>query len=245
MWICTDGPMSENNDMSIMTFEQNGQMSVTGFVSENKDALVNQGGMTYNVVGDLLIQIFPKEGLVTGSPQYIATRLIYSKDGTSLGDIMTQKVYAPSVNAPVEMTSSYLRVKQSLDLTGKKYDYSNLYISNVKGLDKEMDFLGFKFNFGKMDGSRLDKMLKTLLFTIEFPDAKHIKYTLHHYNVGPSSLEAPITVDGNKVTIKMSEIYPAVKDVDFYTFQDADGCQLHMYMSTSSVVNFFLQICRL
>ena len=179
----------------------------------------------------------PEENLVEGVSKYLTKKVIIVSDATALGDIMTLKGYVASGNE--EAAISFLRVKESLNLAGKKYDYSNLYITNVKGLDKEIDFLGFKFNFANMDGSRLDKMLKTLLFTIEFPDAKNIKYTLHHYNIGPSSLEAPIAVDGNKMTIKMSETYPAVKDVDFYTFQDADGCQLHMYMPTNSVVNFF------
>jgi hypothetical protein len=46
-------------------------------------------------------------------------------------------------------------------------------------------------------------------------------------------------VDGNKMTVKMSEVYPVAKDVDLYTFQDQDNTQMHMYMPTYSFVNFF------
>jgi hypothetical protein len=52
-------------------------------------------------------------------------------------------------------------------------------------------------------------------------------------------MEAPIVVDGNKMTVKMSEKNPAYKDTDLYTFQDQDNTQMHMYMPTYAFVNFF------
>jgi hypothetical protein len=91
-----------------------------------------------------------------------------------------------------------------------------------------------------MDGVKLDKMLKALLFSVEFPDANTIKYSCRFsHQDAPAVVEAPIAVDGNKMTIKVSEVYPGFKDVDVYTFQDQDNCQLHMYMPTSSVEAFF------
>lgn len=50
-------------------------------------------------------------------------------------------------------------------------------------------------------------------------------------------MEAPIVVDGNKMTVKMSEKNAAFKDVDLYTFQD--NTQMHMYMHSTGFVNFF------
>ena len=126
---------------------------------------------------------------------------------------------------------SFLRIKQHLELPGKAYDYNNTYVSNVKGLDEDMTMMGYTFNIGKMEGKNLDKMLKTLLFAVEFPTANTIKYQ-YHYNGLNLVFEAPIVVDGNKVTIKMSEMYPYYRDVDMYMFQDQDDCQLHMYMPT-------------
>ena len=41
------------------------------------------------------------------------------------------------------------------------------------------------------------------------------------------------------MTIKISEEYPGLKDVDMYTFQDQDNTQMHMYMPTYSFINFF------
>ena len=37
----------------------------------------------------------------------------------------------------------------------------------------------------------------------------------------------------------MSERHAAFRDVDLYVFQDAASSQLHMYMYTNAVINFF------
>jgi hypothetical protein len=89
-----------------------------------------------------------------------------------------------------------------------------------------------------MDGMKLDKMLKTLLFNVEFPDANTIKYGCH-YNNEPMSMQAPIVVDGNKMTVKMSQRNAAYRDIDLYTFQDQDNTQMHMYMHSTAFENFF------
>ena len=136
------------------------------------------------------------------------------------------------------LSETWFRIKQHLDLAGKAYDYNNTYVSNVKGLDEDMTMMGYTFNIGKMEGKNLDKMLKTLLFAVEFPNANTIKYQ-YHYNGQTLVFEAPIVVDGNKVTIKMSEFSSYYRDVDMYMFQDQDDCQLHMYMPTYSFINYF------
>jgi hypothetical protein len=137
-------------------------------------------------------------------------------------------------------TSTWLRVKQNLDLAGNKYDYIKTFVTNVKGEDKDIPFLNTSFNFAKMDGSIIDKFLKSILFIVEFPDANTIKYSylLEGQNI---VIEAPIAVEGNKMTIKMSENEktPFYKDIDVYTFQDQDNTQMHMYMHTTSFEKFF------
>ena len=137
-----------------------------------------------------------------------------------------------------ESSSTLLRVKQSLDLADKKYDHIKTFVTNVKGADKDIDILGTTFNFAKMDGVKLNKMLKTLLFAVEFPNANTIRYN-YFYNGKNNSLEAPIVVDGNKMTVKMSVNNPLLKDIDLYTFQDVDATQLHMYLPTYAFINFF------
>ena len=230
MWVCHEGLPGVENDMAIKTYSEDGKYTLTTQASSfiDKDVVMAPGD--YKIVGDLLF--------MSVAPQCLAARLTYTPNGTTLGDIMTETLYAPSENGDVYLTSSWLRVKQSLDLAGKKYDYIKTFVTNVDGLDKDINFMGFEFNFAKMDGVKLDKMLKTLLFNVEFPDANTIKYSCH-YNNEPMSLDAPIVVDGNKMTVKMSSKDAAYKDVDLYTFQDADCSQMHMYMPTYAFINFF------
>ncbi|MBQ3191822.1 MAG: hypothetical protein IJB61_11460 [Bacteroides sp] len=176
--------------------------------------------------------------LTEGECLYIALKLTYAPNGNSLGDIMVQKSKKMVDGKEVERTSTMLRIKQHLELPGTKYDYNNTYVSNVKGLDEDMTMMGYTFNIGKMEGKNLDKMLKTLLFAVEFPNANTLKYQ-YLYNGQNFVFEAPLVVDGNKVTIKMSEMRPYYRDVDMYMFQDKDNTQLHMYMPTSSFINYF------
>ena len=81
-------------------------------------------------------------------------------------------------------------------------------------------------------------MLKTLLFTVEFPDANTIKYS-YTYNGETVSASAPIEVDGNKMTVKMDKTRGHFRDIDLYSFQDKDNTQMHFYMSKNAFINYF------
>ena len=234
MWVCNDGL---TDGVTIMSYSNNGKVTMTTATAlGTSDALVNRE-CDYVVVGDLVFMELPASN-VEGQPMYTAARMTYTPDATSAGDIMTHKKYASFGGSLKESVMSFLRIKQSLDLAGKKYDYIKTFVTNVKGLDKDVEFMGYTFNFAKMDGVKLDKMLKTILFNVEFPDTNTIKYSCH-YNNEPMSMDAPIVVDGNKMTVKMSEKNAAYKDIDLYTFQDADCSQMHMYMPTYAFINFF------
>ena len=233
MWVCNDAPAGADNDMAIISYANDGSTTFTGILP-NKDGYMLNVNTTYNVVGDLMFKKNAVQG-TSDSHKYISTRLTYAPNGTGAGDIMVYKHY----NGTVETSSSYLRVKSNLELAGNKYDYSSTYVSNVDGLDQEIDFMGFKFNFAEMDGVRLDKMLKTLLFSVEFPDSEHIKYSCMIKSDSVASVIAPIVVEGNKMTILLSSVYSGYRDIDLYAFQDADNCQLHIYMPTYSFENFF------
>ena len=141
----------------------------------------------------------------------------------------------------VELSASMLRIKQSLNLANKSYDYNNLYLSNVKGKDQDINFWGYTMNLATMDGTGLDKMLKAILFHIEFPNANTISYT---YNMGNNqeSFSAPIKVEGNKLTVKMSDKVSTLKDIVYYAYQDAHDSQMHLYMSRSAFVNFYTNV---
>ena len=235
MWVCNDGL---TDGITIMSYSADGKsILTTANALGTNNPLVNRES-AYVVVGDLVFMSLPAADDVESQPKYTAARMIYTPNGTSAGDIMTHKKYIPSGNGLKESVMSFLRIKQHLELPGTKYDYMKTFVTNVKGEDKDIPFLNTSFNFAKMDGSIIDKFLKSILFTVEFPEADKIKYSylLEGNNV---VMEAPIQVDGNKMTIKMSANNPAYQDVDLYAFQDQDNTQMHWYMPTTSFEKFF------
>jgi hypothetical protein len=235
MWVCTETPSAEENDMLIMTYNADGTTSFTGYFYEADDFGANMEA-SYKVIGDLLIHKQPDIALEMGLSQYTAMKIKYTPNANSLGDVMSLQACAKVGEIYVETNTTWLRVKQTLDLPGKKYNYSKNFVSNVKGLDKDIEFMGYTMNFAKMDGSYLDKMLK--MFNISFPDANTM-HCVGRYSGGDIIFDDPIVVEGNKMTVKMSQKNPAFKDVDLYAFQDQDNTQFHIYMSTTAFVNFF------
>lgn len=222
MWVSTGNTSGSPENIRIQTFKDDGKAIFTGFKAFEKGYFLNDE-FSYNVIGDLSF-VHPSNGS-------FASRLTYAPKGTAYGDIMTFS------NSDIK-NDSWLRINQGLDVTGKAYDYSNLYVSNVKGLDKEIAFMGYTMNFSKMDGSQLDMMLKTLLFNIKFDGALTLKYS---YALGGSTEEfsVPISIEGNKLTVRMSEKGSALHDVELYAFQDVDACQMHIYMHRDTVVDFY------
>ena len=238
MWVCHEGLPGVENDMAIFTYSENGKMTMTTQASAFIPADFVNVECDYKVVGDLMFKNVPNENTEAGNAACQPVCLAYKANGTTLGDILVEHIFAPSENGIVEITSSWLRIKQTLDLPGNQYDYIKTFVTNVKGEDKDIPFLNTSFNFAKMDGSIIDKFLKSILFTVEFPEANKIKYSylLEGQNI---VIEAPIFVEGNKMTVKMSAINPAYLDVDMYAFQDQDNTQMHWYMHTTSFEKFF------
>jgi hypothetical protein len=228
MWVCNDGTSTG----SIQTFKADGTSIMTGMTPVG--GILNHES-TYKVVGDLMFCMMP-EGF---GLQYVCARVVYRPNGTALGDVMIHQSINVTDDFEVEESSlTWLRVKQYLNIAGKAYDYSNIYISDVKGLDKDIEFMGYTMNFANMDGLGLDKMLKSLLFAVEFPDANTISYS-YQMNGNKETYNVPIAVDGNKIVIKMSEKVASLKDVEFLAFQDADDSQMHFFMHKRGFVNFY------
>ena len=241
MWVCNEGLPGVENDMVIKTYTENGKMAMTTQTSEivGKD-LVNVES-DYKVIGDLLFMMLPTENVTEGKTPYLASQLTYIPDGTSLGDILTEKSYVAFNNGDViYSTASFLRVKQSLNLTGKTYDYSSAYVTNVKGKDEDFSIMGNIFNIANINGGDFDIILGSTLFCVEL-NANSIK---HKYilNGQDKVFDAPITVEGNKVTLDMSAVNPALRKVEMYMYQDADDSQLHMYMHTDAFINYFANL---
>ena len=228
MWVCTQ--LIGEEDMLIYNFQEGGKLILTGILSGTDYVAVN-AEYNYKVFGDLHIVYVEEEE----AP--FVCKFNVAPNATKLGDLMTITSFRPTENGVVEETVSFLRIKQYLELKGMKYDYVKNFVTNVKGLDKDVEILGATINFAKMDGVVLDKFLKALCFAVEFPDANTIKFS-HLYNGQNRSMEAPIVVDGNKITVKMSSRNAAFKDVDLYTFQDQDNTQMHIYMNATGFVNF-------
>ena len=188
---------------------------------------------TYKLVGDILCETYEY------SEDYklsFGARLSITPEGSPFGDVLALMTATYTEND--EYVANYVRVSPSLDLAGQKYEYFNTSVTNAEGEDKDVPFLNTSFNFAKMDGSIIDKFLKSILFTVEFPDANTLKYSywLEGQNI---VMTAPIEIDGNKMTIKMSENVPVYQDVVVYTFQNMDNTQLQLNMPTASFEKFF------
>ena len=233
MWVCTQ-TNALDAEMAVNIYQEDGKAIFTGFDPWNEGYMANVE-TTYKVIGDLMIQTTP---FGEGSFPYLAFRLTYTPNGTELGDILTNTYVMAFGDEVIESSSIHLRIKQDLVLSGNKYDYSATYVSNVSGSDEEFEFMGHTFSIAGMDGVMMDKMLKALLFSVEFPDANTIRYSCY-YEGAMKSIDVPIAVEGNKMTVKMSEKKAVYRDLEVYTFQDIDNCQFHMYMPRTAFVNFF------
>ena len=238
MWVCNDSQVDAQNDMLIQTFNKGGKTVMTGYLPESEDAeyVLNQEG-DYKVVGDLVFLGISTNKGGDNNPFYVAKRLIYAPEATANGDIMTFRFYLPMGNDIVESSESWLRIKQSLDLTGTTYDYSSAYVSNAKGKDEDFSMLGHTFNMANIKGNNLDMMFRSELFSVDL-NANSITQRFRA-NGRDIEIVIPITVDDNKVTLDLSAENPAYRKVDMYMFQDADASQLHMYMHTDAFINYF------
>ena len=237
-WVSNEGLPGVENDMAIQTFSKDGKMTMTTQTSEFIDKDLVNVVSDYKVIGNLLFVLPPKDNVAEGVTPYLANLLTYTPNGTSLGDILTQKSYFAFNNGEViYSTGTFVRVKQELNLTGKVYAYSSAYITNAKGKDEDFSILGQTFNMAKIKAGDFDMFFRSELFCVEL-NANSIKQ--HFLSNGQDiEIEIPITVEGNKVTLDLSSEIPVCRKVEMYMFQDADDSQLHMYMPTSSFINYF------
>ena len=237
-WVSNEGLPGVENDMAIQTFSKDGKMTMTTQTSEFIDKDLVNVVSDYKVIGNLLFVLPPKDNVAEGVTPYLANLLTYTPNGTSLGDILTQKSYFAFNNGEViYSTGTFVRVKQELNLTGKVYAYSSAYVTNAKGKDEDFSILGQTFNMAKIKAGDFDMFFRSELFCVEL-NANSIKQ--HFLSNGQDiEIEIPITVEGNKVTLDLSSEIPVCRKVEMYMFQDADDSQLHMHMPTSSFINYF------
>ena len=218
MWVVANG----TPDMTIETYYEDGRSTFTGIVN-GETTLKHE--RNYKVVGDLSFHTTIEDPSI-----YVAQRLIYSPKATSYGDLMTWQLND-------DFSYTRLRIKQYLDLnSNSKYDFIKAYVSNAKGKDEDFNITDCTFNMSNIASGDFDVMFRSVLFCVEL-NANSIKQ-----NFMDGEFETPITVDGNKVTLNMNAANPAFRDVDMYMFQDNDNTQLHIYMPTSSFINYMANL---
>ena len=242
MWVCHDTPAEGESEMMIETFYDNGKSTLTGFLPlEGGSEQVLNDATDYKVVGDLLFITIPAEKFGGEHPFAITHRLTYSPNATKLGDIITMTAYAEVEGEYIAGTSSWLRVKQYLNLADKVYDYSAAYVSNAKGIDEDFTILNTPFNMAKIGANDFDMMFRSVLSCFEF-DANSMTYKFRRDDGLEMEFNTPISAEGNKVTLDMSAVNPACRKVEMHMFQDKDDTQLHMYMHTDAFINYFANL---
>mgnify|MGYP003408794277 FL=1 len=226
MWVCTYVPWMEA-DMAINVYQADGKAFFTGFVGDADFDYASNVETTYKVIGDLMFQSNPMS--YEGAPKYLAFRMNYSPNGSEYGDVLTNTNIMAFGDETIETTASMIRIRQSLDLTGKVYDYKSAYVTNAKGKDEDFSIMGNIFNIANINAGDFDIILGSTLFCVEL-NANSIK---HKYilNGQDKVFDAPITVDGNKVTLDMSAVNPALRKVEMY-----------MYMHTDAFINYFANL---
>ena len=230
MWVLNNG-----QEMRIHSFDEKGNAVFTGWANPSGEEFSVLEDSKYKVVGDLIFQGFSTDEGATY--KYIASKLIYTPDGTAHGDIMSFKHL---LFDGTETVQSWLRVKQELNLNGRTYDYISAYVSNAKGKDEDFTIMGNTFNISEIDSINLDMMFRSVLSCIELNE-NSFKYTVKFEGQDIVSND-PISVEGNKVIVDMGVEYPGLRKVEMYMFQDADDTQLHIYMPTKSFINYFANL---
>ena len=159
MWILQD----QETEISVQNYHEDGSMENVGYYYiEGIRYDVSDSG-TYKVIGDLLFTSY----LMEDGTDVVVTRIDYTPEALPLGDVMvsTRFLHAEGFGT-WEIVYTWLRVKQELNLAGKSYDYTKTFVTHAKGEDKDIPFLDTSFNFAKMDGSIIDKFLKSTLLVL-------------------------------------------------------------------------------
>jgi hypothetical protein len=235
MWVCTYVPWMDA-DMAVNVYQADGKAYFTGFVAGSDNNYEANVETTYQEIGDLMFQSNPWKW--DGAPEYLAFRLDYSPNGSELGDVLTNTNIMAFEGDVFETTASMIRIRQSLDLKGQTYDYKSAYVTNAKGKDEDFTIMGNTFNIAKIKAYDFDKMFSADLFSVEL-NANSFKYKLLLENGQDAGFDTPMTVNGNKVTLDMSAINPALRKVEMRMFQDANDTQVHVYMHTEAFINYF------
>ena len=216
MWVCNEGTTLEKNGIAIHTYTETGKTWLTTAVSAGTGDFALNEETEYKVIGNMMFLKLKHNPLESGDNAYGAALLTYTPNATSAGDIMTMHSYMSTTNGFLKEVDSFLRVKQSLNLTGT-YDYTSAYVSNATGTDEDFSIFGNSFNMAKIEAGDFDVFFRSELFCVDL-NANSIKQCYRTANGQDIVVEIPITVDGNKVTLDLSAENPAFRKVDMYMY---------------------------
>ena len=228
LWVCNDGL---TDGITIMSYSDNGKYTITTATALGSNNPLLNLESDYVVVGDLVFTKIPSANVM-----YTAARMVYTPNGTSVGDIMTHQKFIPTGSGLNEYVMPFLRVKQNLNLAGQSYVYKSAYVTNAKGKDEDFSMFGRTFNMANINAANFDMAFGADLFCVVL----NANSMTQRFRPDDLNLEVvtPITVDGNKVTLDYSAENPACRKVEIYMFQDQDNTQMHMYMPTSSFIDY-------
>ena len=237
-WANMKGYVGMENYTTFYNFTDDGYLKCS-CLYEDEDTMSSDAPVPYKVIGDLLIRCGEESDTASGVSPYIIYRMEYEPNYMGkLRNVLTLSLDMYVLNSWYDVAISYYRLMDELDVVGKKYDYTKSFITNVKGKNTNFDLMGYRFNFSKIENSKLEEMLEAVQFSIEFPSEDSIQFN-YIYNGEPMNMKARMEMDGMKMTVKMSEHDAAYRDVVMYVFQEAYDSHVRMVMKTEGFTNFF------
>lgn len=233
-WYCMQGILGYENEISLMTIQDNGKYLFSLYDQDGNNQTFEAA---YKVVGDLFFDIALEESGEVGTDKFVM-RLDYTPDATSSGDEMIQSAIFVIDDESYEASVKYLRMNEVPDLRGLTYNYNHSYVCQAEGLDETLDFMGFDFNFSDRDAVQLEALLKAIDFVVEFSATETISFSFQCQGE-TVKMEMPVVVDSNYVSVQMSQLDAAYRDVDLFVLQDAKKHHVRMYMYTEDFIHFF------
>ena len=241
-WTKMEAYVGMENYTTFYNFTDDGYLKYS-CLYEDEDTMSGDAPVPYKVIGDLLIRCGEESDTANNVSPYIIYRMEYEPNYMGkLRNVLTLSLDMYVLDSWYDVAISYYRLKDGLDVVGKEYDYTKSFITNVKGKNTNFDLMGYRFNFSKIQNSKLEEMLEAVQFSIEFPSEDSIQFNCI-YNGEPMNMKARMEMDGMKMTVKMSERDAAYRDVAMYVFQEAYDSHVRMIMKTEGFTNFFANMC--
>ena len=110
MWVCNDGTAREENGIVIHTYTESGKTYLTTATSAGTGYFAVNEESEYKVIGDLMFLKLMHKTLDSGVHAYAATKLTYTPNAISAGDIMTLHNYMSTKDGIVSLYHDSARI---------------------------------------------------------------------------------------------------------------------------------------